>query len=78
MSKNPVTIAAAQLGSTSALARALGLTYQAVRKWERAIDDGRLRGIPAERAVEIERLTHGRVTRQMLRPDLWPTERTAA
>ncbi|CAK0741312.1 Helix-turn-helix domain-containing protein [Gammaproteobacteria bacterium] len=42
-----------------------GVTYQAVRKWERA-------GVPAERVLPIVRATQGRVTPYELRPDLYP------
>lgn len=46
------------------LARKLGVTYQAVRKWER----GR---IPAERCADVVSITNGRVTLHELRADLW-------
>lgn len=52
-------------GSRAALARKIKVTAEAVRKWER----GR---IPAERCLDVERATKGRVTRSDLRPDLWP------
>lgn len=51
-------------GAYSALARKLGLTRSIVSAWF----SGKVR-IPAERAVEVERLT-GR-KRSELRPDLW-------
>jgi DNA-binding transcriptional regulator YdaS (Cro superfamily) len=43
------------------LARALGINPSAVAQWER---------VPAERIVQIERLTN--VPRNVLRPDLYP------
>ena len=58
-------------GSRAALARSLGVTAEAVRKWE-------LGRIPAERCLDIERATNGRVSRSELRPDLWPAPREAA
>jgi len=49
-----------EAGSIRALARQLGITHAAIRKWDRA---------PAERVIEIERLTG--VSRKRLRPDLY-------
>lgn len=60
------------VGGVSALAGRLGVSYQAVQQWERA---GR---VPAERALEVERATNGEVTRQQLRPDLYPKDRAAS
>lgn len=52
-------------GSQSALAEALDLTPMAVSNWKK-------RGkIPVGRAIQIERLTKGEVTRRDLRPDLF-------
>lgn len=51
-------------GNASALARALGVSFVAVYKWRKG-------QVPPERALEIERLTDGAVTRQDLRPDLF-------
>jgi DNA-binding transcriptional regulator YdaS (Cro superfamily) len=56
------------MGGRAALARALGLTPTAVEKWSR------LSRIPAERVLDIERVTQGRVSRYDLRPDLYPRE----
>lgn len=61
--------AIATAGGPAALGRALGISSQAVSQWERA---------PAERVLEIERAVQGRVTRHELRPDLYPSEETAA
>ncbi len=66
--------AADLLGGQSELARqlsALGapgdtITPQGVSYWCRS---GRL---PAERVLDVERLTQGRVSRHDLRPDLYP------
>ena len=49
------------------LAKRLGVTYQAVRKWER-------NGVPAERVMAIEEATDYEVSRHELRPDLYPKE----
>lgn len=48
------------------MARCLGLTRAAVLKWER---------VPAERVVEIERITG--IAREKLRPDLFRKAREA-
>lgn len=53
-------------GSQSGLARTLGIKPQAVQKWAAT---GR---IPSERVIEVERATG--VSRQLLRPDLYPEE----
>lgn len=47
-------------GNISELARRLGLTNQAVGKWAR---------VPAERVLEVERVTG--VSRYRLRPDIY-------
>jgi DNA-binding transcriptional regulator YdaS (Cro superfamily) len=60
---NAVTQAIEHVGLAE-LARRCGVSYQAVRKWER----GR---VPAERCLDIEKATDGRVTRHDLRPELF-------
>ena len=57
------------VGNQKRLADTLGVSTQAITKWRRRI--------PAERVLDIERATGGEVTRQQLRPDLYP-EDTAA
>ncbi|MEL0107886.1 MAG: Cro/CI family transcriptional regulator [Rhodospirillaceae bacterium] len=57
--------AAQRLGSVNHLAESLGVTRQALYQWSR---------IPAERVLEIERLTG--IARHDLRPDLYPLEQT--
>tara|TARA_R110000765_G_C18753658_1_gene588205 strand:+ start:589 stop:786 length:198 start_codon:yes stop_codon:yes gene_type:complete len=53
-------------GNMSKLARACGVTPQAVRKWV-------VRGqIPAEQVLNVEKATEMRVTRYELRPDIYP------
>ncbi|WP_110016992.1 transcriptional regulator [Plasticicumulans acidivorans] len=49
----------------SGMARTLGVTVQAVRKWL-------VTGIPAERVLPIYRATHGTVTPHQMRPDIYP------
>ena len=63
MNISPIEIAVAKAGNTSTLARSLGISHTAVRKW-------RLLGRPpAERVLEIERVTG--VSRYELRPDVF-------
>lgn len=54
-------------GGPSALATRLGVKPQHVVNW-------RSRGVPAERVLDIEAATDGKVTRYELRPDLYPAE----
>lgn len=56
------------LGGPSKMARALGITPAAVGKW---LKNGR---VPIARVLEIERLTHGAVSRTSLRPDCYPPD----
>lgn len=67
---NAISRAAEKLGGQSALARALGITPQAV---QRMCATGR---VPAGRVLSIERLSG--VSRHELRPDLYPCDKTAA
>jgi DNA-binding transcriptional regulator YdaS (Cro superfamily) len=61
------------LGTQTAVARAVGVTAQAVSDMVR---NGRR--VPAEWCLPIERATSGIVTRHQLRPDLYPKEGVAA
>jgi DNA-binding transcriptional regulator YdaS (Cro superfamily) len=54
-------LAIATAGSVSLLAERLGITPQTVCQWAR---------VPAERALEVERITG--VSRHFLRPDIYP------
>jgi DNA-binding transcriptional regulator YdaS (Cro superfamily) len=47
-------------GGLRPLARLLGINYQSIQQWEK---------IPADRLIEIERLTG--IARERLRPDLY-------
>lgn len=51
----------------SRLARACGVTPQAVAKWLK-------NKVPGERCLAVEMATHGRVTRYELRPDIFGVE----
>ena len=57
-----------QCGGVTGLAKNLKVSYQAVQQWQRADR------VPAERVIGIERATAGKVSRQDLRPDLYPKE----
>lgn len=58
--------AAASVGGQSGLARKLGIRPQAVQRW---CSTGI---VPANRVIDIERICDGAVTRNQLRPDLYP------
>lgn len=51
-------------GSQVALAKAIGCVPQVINNWLRR---GR---VPADRCIDIERVTNGKVTCEQLRPDL--------
>lgn len=53
-------------GTQTALADRIGVTQGAVSYW---LAGGKL--VPPKRAVQIEAVTNGAVTRKELRPDLW-------
>lgn len=55
-----IALAVAKAGGMRALARELGINYQAIQSWKR---------IPAERVIAIERITG--IPRDQLRPDLY-------
>lgn len=64
---NPIELASAQVGGVVKLSLALGLSRGAVSQWKR---------VPAERVLDVERLSG--VSRSILRPDLYPRERSEA
>ena len=65
MKRNPILDQVQALyGSQRALADALQVDPMAVYRWH-------TKGVPPERALQIEILTNGMVTRQDLRPDLF-------
>jgi DNA-binding transcriptional regulator YdaS (Cro superfamily) len=53
-------------GSQVALAQRMGVSQAAVSYWLT-----QAKTVPAERAVQIEAVTEGEVSRKELRPDLW-------
>ena len=63
---SPMARAVDVVGGQTALAKACGVTAQAVSQWVRGI-----RPVPVERCADIERVTGGTVTRRDLRPDDW-------
>ena len=66
MSENALERAIEFAGSQAALARAIGgrVRQQHIYYWLR-------HAVPAEYCADIERATHGRVTRRDLRPDIF-------
>ena len=50
-------------GGTAALAKKMSLTSQAISQWEK---------VPAERVIDVEQACAGEVTREELRPDIYP------
>jgi DNA-binding transcriptional regulator YdaS (Cro superfamily) len=64
-----VARAAKLVGGGAALAKILKIQRQAIYQWAR---------VPADHVIAIERATAGKVTRQELRPDLYPQERREA
>lgn len=67
---NPLRRAISAFGSNAALARALGVKPMAVSHWLR-------RGLPAKRAVQIEKALNGQVTKEELCPEVFATEEAA-
>jgi DNA-binding transcriptional regulator YdaS (Cro superfamily) len=59
--KKIIAMAVEAAGGMRALARKLGINYQAIQSWKR---------IPAERVLAIETITN--IPREQLRPDLYP------
>jgi DNA-binding transcriptional regulator YdaS (Cro superfamily) len=55
--------------TVTALAKALEISLPALLQWER---------VPPKRAAQIEELTGGKLTFQMLRPDLFPKRKGKA
>jgi DNA-binding transcriptional regulator YdaS (Cro superfamily) len=59
-----IAMVIAQAGSIRALARQLGINYQAIQQWKK---------IPAKRVIAIEEVTG--IPREELRPDLYRAPR---
>lgn len=51
-------------GTQQKLARALGCHHQNIQYWRKS-------GLPVQRAIEIEKVTNGKFTRQMLCPHIF-------
>jgi DNA-binding transcriptional regulator YdaS (Cro superfamily) len=49
----------------SAVAEALGIERSAVSQWKR---------VPVKRVLELEKATAGKVSRHVMRPDVYPAE----
>lgn len=62
MTNSALEKAIAHFGNQSALAAALEITREAVSQWKE---------VPVKRAIEIERLTKGKIKRHELRPDIF-------
>ena len=59
----PVELAkAAGFETVTALADALNIKAPSINQWDR---------VPAERAVQIEQVSNGKLPRHLIRPDLW-------
>lgn len=58
-----VTAAINAAGGVAKLASLISVSSQAISQWTR---------VPAERVLQIERATGGKITRHELRPDLYP------
>jgi DNA-binding transcriptional regulator YdaS (Cro superfamily) len=67
---SPIERAVQMAGSQRALAKILGVSSQAVSKW--VLENK----VPAERVLAIEAAT--RVSRHLLRPDIYPPESVVA
>ena len=64
---NTIEKAIEAAGAAYALSRRIGISRQAVEQWA-------MSRVPAERVLELERATEGKVTRHELRPDIYPAE----
>mgnify|MGYP001214907597 CR=1 FL=1 len=67
----PVEKAIEIIGSQTALARLLEIKPQSVQQWVKSSK------VPAERVLDIEKATNGKVTRHQLRPDIYPDDQAA-
>lgn len=68
MNKSPLDCAIEIVGGPAALARAIGVSPQAISQWKRA---------PIRRVLDIEKATGAKVTRSELRPDIYPASDAA-
>ena len=58
----------ASCGTQAELARRIGVKPMTVSQWK-------VRGVPPNRVLPIEKATGGQVTRHDLRPDIYPIEK---
>ena len=63
-----IRTAADHVGGPQKLADILGIKRQALYMWDQ---------VPSKRVIPIENATGGKVTRQEMRPDLYPEDRAA-
>jgi len=61
MSQTAIKLAIDKAGGMRPLARAIGISYQAIQSWKKRI--------PAERVLDVERAIG--ISREQLRPDLY-------
>jgi DNA-binding transcriptional regulator YdaS (Cro superfamily) len=61
VSQKVIQVAIDKAGGMRPLARAIGISYQAIQSWKKRI--------PAERVLAVERATG--ISREVLRPDLY-------
>lgn len=69
---NALERAIATAPSLSEFALRLGVSPQVVAMWKKRDR------VPAERVLDVERVTEGKVTRSELRPDIYPPQEQAA
>jgi DNA-binding transcriptional regulator YdaS (Cro superfamily) len=65
MSREIIERAIEAAGGQTALAKALGIKTQAISQWKH-------NGVPAEKALAVERASGGKVKCHELRPDVFP------
>jgi DNA-binding transcriptional regulator YdaS (Cro superfamily) len=63
INRTPLEILRAEFGTYANMAQKLGITAQAIYRWKK-------QRIPIEHIKTIHRVTDGRLTLNMLRPDL--------
>ena len=71
--KSPFELVTEMIGSQAKIGALVGVRQSTVSYWAKT-------GIPAEKAIELEEATEGRVPRWLSRPDLWsaPAPQSAA
>jgi DNA-binding transcriptional regulator YdaS (Cro superfamily) len=69
---NPIETAIGLFGSEEKLAAAIGVSQPAVNKAKHRVAAGGK--VSGELAAKIDVATSGKISRHVLRPDLWPVE----